>query len=212
MISNEILQNKVFNNSLQTCDYISGYENGKSIITVRCKKHEYEFQTNWENVRRDNRAHHICPICQQEDRDKNKIEVECAYCHKKFFKSPSKLKKSKSGLYFCCREHKDIAQGLASGNQFDTMRPDHYKNAYEESGNYRRKAFLTYPHQCELCGYNEDEDILQVHHIDENRQNNNVENLMILCPNCHAKITYGGYVLIGRNQLLKNKNSVTVEK
>lgn len=204
MISAEKLQSKVFNNSLQTCDYVNGYENGKSIITVKCRKHQYVFQTSWENVKRDNRTHHICPICQQEDRDKNKIEVECAYCHKKFFKSPSKMEKSKSGLYFCCREHKDLAQGLASGSQFDIMRPDHYKNINEEnSNNYRRKAFLTYLHQCEICNYNEDENILQVHHIDENRQNNKIENLIILCPNCHAKITYGGYKLIDRKEIVK---------
>lgn len=205
MVSNEVLQNKVFNNSLQTCDYVNGYENGKSIITVKCRKHQYEFQTSWENVRRDNRAHYICPICQQENRDKNKIEVECAYCHKKIFKSPSKMEKSKSGLYFCCREHKDFAQRLSSGEQFNIMRPIHY-SSLEDSKNYRQKAFLNYPHQCKLCGYNEDEDILQVHHIDENRQNNNINNLMILCPNCHAKITYGGYILTKDNQLLKQKS------
>lgn len=54
---------------------------------------------------------------------------------------------------------------------------------------YRRNAFEAYPHECAICGYNEEERILEVHHIDENRGNNKIDNLVILCPNCHKKIT-----------------------
>lgn len=43
---------------------------------------------------------------------------------------------------------------------------------------------------CESCGVStqwEDGRIaLQVHHIDGNRKNNQLDNLMVLCPNCHA--------------------------
>jgi predicted nucleic acid-binding Zn ribbon protein len=38
--------------------------------------------------------------------------------------------------------------------------------------------------KCERCGYDRFE-ILQVHHIDENRDNNELENLELICPNCH---------------------------
>lgn len=54
---------------------------------------------------------------------------------------------------------------------------------------YRRNAFIAYEHKCAACGYNEDERILEVHHIDENRTNNKIDNLVILCPNCHKKLT-----------------------
>ena len=206
-ITQDYLQSKVFNNSLQTCDYVSGYENSQSIITIKCKKHNYEFQTKWENVRRDNRAHHLCPFCQQEDRDltynEDRSEVECAYCHKVFIKPNSKLNKSKSGLYFCCREHKDLAQSLISGEEFSSMRPEHYNK--KDSQNYRKTAFLNYPHECAVCNYNEDENILQVHHIDENRENNSIDNLIILCPNCHAKLTYGKYILVDRKMIVKKE-------
>jgi len=46
-------------------------------------------------------------------------------------------------------------------------------------------ALDNYPNECEMCGYKEHLEILQVHHIDGNRKNNKLENLMILCPNCH---------------------------
>lgn len=204
-LKEEEIQQKVFQNTLETCDYISGYETANSTIKIKCRKHQYEFETKWENVRRANRAHHVCPFCIQEDINKKKeelrIEVECAYCHQKFLKLKSRLDNSKSGLYFCCREHKDLAQRIESGKEFDSMRPDHFNAGIF---NYRDKALKEYPHKCAVCGYNEEPDILQVHHIDENRQNNKLDNLIILCPNCHAKITYGNYILKDRKELIRN--------
>jgi len=37
---------------------------------------------------------------------------------------------------------------------------------------------------CEKCGYDKYE-ILQVHHKDRNRNNNELKNLALICPNCH---------------------------
>ena len=46
-------------------------------------------------------------------------------------------------------------------------------------------------YKCEVCGFNEvnpftGKPILQIHHIDGNSENNNEENLQVLCPNHHA--------------------------
>ena len=58
--------------------------------------------------------------------------------------------------------------------------------------------------KCENCGLEQwqGQDIpLQVHHIDGNHYNNVLDNLQILCPNCHAQTdTYAG----------KNKNRISV--
>lgn len=43
---------------------------------------------------------------------------------------------------------------------------------------------------CPFCG-NEDVGHFQVHHIDETPSNNEIDNLILLCPNCHSKITKG---------------------
>jgi hypothetical protein len=43
--------------------------------------------------------------------------------------------------------------------------------------------------KCEKCGISnwQGEDLpLELHHIDGNRFNNNIDNLQILCPNCHS--------------------------
>ena len=39
--------------------------------------------------------------------------------------------------------------------------------------------------KCERCGFDEVKEILGVHHKDRNRKNNALENLEVLCPNCH---------------------------
>jgi hypothetical protein len=50
--------------------------------------------------------------------------------------------------------------------------------------NYRKLAFESYDPVCAHCGFGIPA-VLEVAHIDCNRQNNAVENLVILCPNCH---------------------------
>lgn len=200
-LSEEIVSQRVFENSLNTCEYVAGYKNSKSTITVKCIVHNFEFETRYENVARDNRKHHICPKCQKEDLENGstKIECECAYCHSKFKRAPSELKKSKSGLFFCCREHKDLAQRIESGDNFNLIRPEHY----DKGINYREKAFRNFDIQCAVCFWNEDIDCLEVHHIDENRQNNDLSNLIILCPLCHKKLTTHKYKLIDKKFIKK---------
>lgn len=198
----EKVAEKVWKNSLETCEYLSGYEKYTSTIEVRCSLHDYIFSTKYENVRRDNQAHHICPLCQEEDRQKEKVKCTCAYCGQDFLRAPSKADRSKSGLQFCSRECKDLAQRINSGEKFDEMRPDHYENG--QGIHYRNTAFRYYEHSCAVCGWNEDEDILEVHHIDENRTNNQIENLIILCPLCHRKLSSHKYVLIDRTTIIKN--------
>jgi hypothetical protein len=41
---------------------------------------------------------------------------------------------------------------------------------------------------CTNCGFNKWPQILQFHHIDRDRKNDSLENLTILCPNCHRAI------------------------
>ncbi len=50
--------------------------------------------------------------------------------------------------------------------------------------NYRKLAFEHYEPICVHCGFGI-KSVLEVAHIDCNRENSSIENLVILCPNCH---------------------------
>ena len=189
-------------NSHETCQYLGGYQNRSSLIQIKCLVHDHCFETKYENLRHIGKAYYPCPFCQIEQKQKRKLsirqEVTCAYCGKTLLRRNTTLAKSRSGLYFCSKEHKDLAQRLDSGDAFDSLRPDHYGTG----ANYRDIAFRAYEHKCACCGWDEDVRILEVHHIDSNRENNNLENLVILCAICHRKITLGYYLYDPDNKKL----------
>jgi hypothetical protein len=110
------------------------------------------------------------------------IELFCTFCKNIFVRPINKVHNTKSGLYFCSRICKNSAQSLKGGCK--EIWPSHYGTGKIFYG-YRRVAFSYYPHKCNRCGYFEIEEILRVHHIDRNRKNGDINNLEILCPNCH---------------------------
>lgn len=64
---------------------------------------------------------------------------------------------------------------------------DKQRSVLRESYPYR-KIIRTGNDSCCLCGYNTRQEALVVHHIDMNRMNNDLDNLAIVCCNCHAII------------------------
>jgi 5-methylcytosine-specific restriction endonuclease McrA len=61
--------------------------------------------------------------------------------------------------------------------------PSRYKN-------YKTICFKKWPKKCLVCGYSK---IVSVHHLDENHSNNNPDNLIPLCMNCHEEIHHTLY-------------------
>ena len=60
---------------------------------------------------------------------------------------------------------------------------------YKTTPNLKKHLIKELGHKCQHCLISlwYDEPIcLEVHHIDGNRVNNNLDNLQLLCPNCHA--------------------------
>lgn len=58
--------------------------------------------------------------------------------------------------------------------------------------NYRKLITID---KCARCGYNEFLCSLQVHHEDGDRNNNDIDNLILLCANCHIALRYGRWKL-----------------
>ncbi|MFH2056078.1 MAG: HNH endonuclease signature motif containing protein [bacterium] len=53
-----------------------------------------------------------------------------------------------------------------------------------------KKLYQEADNRCPFCGV-ADVAVLEIHHIDGDRSNNKIENLIVVCGNCHAKITRG---------------------
>lgn len=175
---------------------LSEYTGRRDKAKFWCNIHEIEFESSGESYLRRDKSFHICPQCKR-DLSRKKSNVVCAYCGVEFRKKPSSLDNSKSGLYFCCREHKDLGQRLENG--LTEIWPDHYNSNSIGVTTYRREAFRNFKHECAVCKWDKDARVLQVHHLDSNRDNNTLENLIILCPTCHWGITLKLYDLIKNN-------------
>jgi hypothetical protein len=62
-------------------------------------------------------------------------------------------------------------------------------SSYSRTGHYKKHLITNRGHKCEDCSLTEWKNqpiVLEVHHKDGNRTNNNFENLQLLCCNCHA--------------------------
>ena len=107
----------------------------------------------------------------------------CDWCGKDFETTPSKLKNSKKDLHFCTRSCKDTAQRIGGLDGFQTP---HYGIGVRGLKTYRERVFREKGEVCCRCGYSGDSKMLDADHIDEDRSNNNIENLQVLCVWCHA--------------------------
>ncbi len=111
---------------------------------------------------------------------RNRVTRSCAQCGNLVERVPSKLSISKSGLVFCDRKCKEIAQHIGG---IVEIQPSHYSTG---KTCYRTKALGNHGASCKVCGYDKVTQMLDVHHIDSNRDNNALSNLEVLCVWCHA--------------------------
>ena len=127
----------------------------------------------------------------------NKNEHICSACGKKFHAYGNRK--------YCSDECRYVGRRRYSNNSSNVTA-------------YRKKAFSEYPWHCAICGYEENVKeytkgtkyfkypvILDVHHLDENRENNELENLLIVCPTCHALIHRGIIKNVHRHPLFRDR-------
>ena len=165
---------------------ISKYISKREPVELLCKDCGHKWSTSAQTVMYagSNAYTHHCPNCGMHAR--KRIKLTCACCGKEIERYPSDIEKNTSGYYYCSRE---------CGNRHKNELRKQSGEWDNGSTNYRSRALETYEHKCLCCGWDEDERILEAHHVDEDRSNNKLSNLCLLCPTCHRKITLGYYKL-----------------
>lgn len=116
---------------------------------------------------RCNKAKYCSRTCYNvAQRNKGKTEYTCHHCLKKF-------------IGHACHNRKYCSKSCVNKASKETFKP---------SFTTVRKAMISREliNQCNRCGYNENPKILGIHHKDRNRHNNDIQNLEVLCPNCHS--------------------------
>lgn len=106
------------------------------------------------------------------------MKINCTNCGKEVEKTPSELKRSKTGNLYCSK-----SCAVTNNNKLFKFGDKHpnYKNG---NGSYRNLKIRSSKMECENCK-NTDSRVLQVYHRDGNRKNNKLDNLKLLCANCH---------------------------
>ncbi len=119
----------------------------------------------------------------------NQNYVNCKNCNKQFRVKDSKIKINKN--HYCSTEcHYEFKK--SNKNILDDRRSraklNRAKFGANRSSKIRLIAFSAKPKQCEVCGYNDHDFCLDIHHKDKNALNNDVNNLAVLCCICHRKL------------------------
>jgi hypothetical protein len=106
---------------------------------------------------------------------------QCHHCGKRIYRSLGDIRKSRSKLFFC-----DHSCRVSWTNSLRTG--DKHPN-WKHGGSDYRSVLLRSGSEpiCQRCG-NADLRVLAVHHLDQDRANNRLDNLVWMCHNCHYLI------------------------
>lgn len=114
--------------------------------------------------------------CQYKSYKTGKI-IPCFICGKEVYKALRYIKRAKH--YFCSKSCQTVWR-----NTMVFVGPKHFnwKGGEHTYRNIMRRSNV--PKVCKRCGA-KDRRILAIHHLDRNRKNNKLSNLIYLCHNCH---------------------------
>lgn len=122
-------------------------------------------------------------VCQNESQ-RTGIFISCKNCGKKAWRMQNQLKRSQSKDYFCNKS----CQAVWRNKIYVAELHNNWVNGIRSYRNIIKRSKIL--QVCTDCGLI-DKRVLIVHHIDHNRTNNSINNLMWLCRNCHYLIHEG---------------------
>ena len=155
-----------------------------SIIECKCcKKGFYVPKYRLETAK-------FCSLECQNHKQYEKSKHKCNQCNIEFEDSPSRIGKRKFCSNECYSESNRIHKSTTEKRKAQKMLVNN-KRGINWSSNNRKHVFALKEKKCEICGYDEYDFCLDVHHIDMNPNNNDITNLSVLCVMCHKKLHKG---------------------
>lgn len=170
-------QDNYFCSQSCACTYNNIHRKPKTFTCIKCNK---DFMTKAHKAK-------FCSIKCSAEFHKKRIIIQCMKCGKKYERIQGNIKNKK--YLFCSNICKNQFFAMPENRQLRGSYAGYKGKSYISS--YRKLAFGQYGKKCYYCGYNKHDSVLQVHHIDCNRDNNDVKNLRVLCCNCHAEMHLG---------------------
>lgn len=139
--------------------------------------------------------------------------TSCIVCGKRIYRRPAEIRRNNSRV-FCsmacygkaCRKEipclvcgkpilaslnkKTCSRGCANKHRAGIKyKSNNSKDKVKTQGFLKIRLMKVRGNKCERCGF-EKYEILQIHHKDKDRDNNELENLELICPNCHSEEHY----------------------
>lgn len=183
----------------------------KSKITTALKKKERidQYSLNPKHCKQCNK------VLEYKDRNKTFCNSSCSATFNNLKrtdairKNPTKYKEKRVPVKWNClncnKEHTTVAWRIGKYCNTDCQHEYEYKQRLTEwlvenkkIGKNAMKRYLTETHgyKCSVCSiseWNNKKIVLELEHIDGNSDNNNLENICLICPNCHSQTdTYKG--------------------
>lgn len=133
-------------------------------------------------------------------------EYVCKYCGRTYKKSKSRWKRSSS---FCSKRCYNAWLGEKRFSEKEKRQRANFSKMLNRNSNTitRTRQLLKefFDFECQICGFNEVDYCIDLHHLDENPNNNSVSNLIMLCVICHRKLHQGDIKISKLNAKRKKK-------
>ena len=178
--------------------------------TGREKKHCVNCNKEFETTKSNEKifCNHSCAAIFN---SKNKIKKErkkCLCCNKELIDNKKDIRQTKFCSYSCQGQYKKTK----NFNEIENGNTSLYVK------NYRNYLIDKHGAKCMECGWDKINQTtglvpIQLEHIDGNSDNNKLENLKLLCPNCHSlTTTFGALNKNGRDSKRKKEWRSKFEK
>ena len=141
------------------------YKRKPNIVCATCKNPIYRRPSQ---IKANNKRVFCSSLCYGIS---NRKENPCLVCGKPILASMNK----KTCSRVCSNKHRINIKYKLEGFKKDKVK-------YQQG--LKLRLFEIRGKKCERCGYSKYE-ILQIHHKNRDRSNNDLKNLELICPNCH---------------------------